>query len=84
MTRLISTRTLNSDFPTLYKQELEEFQNRNTCYFDSDFIFDDIKSQCKIFGLEIDKIYYSGFCGQGDGASFEGSYTYFKNWKKNS
>ncbi|MBU2249066.1 MAG: antitoxin of toxin-antitoxin stability system [Gammaproteobacteria bacterium] len=39
-------------------------------------IFDDIKEIGKLIGIDIDNIYFSGFWGQGDGACFEGSYSY--------
>jgi hypothetical protein len=43
-----------------------------------DFTIEDAKEIGKLFGLEIDKIYFSGFWCQGDGASFTGSYSYAK------
>ena len=47
-----------------------------------DFICDDVKRTAKIIGIEIDKIYFSGFSSQGDGACFEGSYKYASGWRK--
>ena len=46
--------------------------------FDSNWIIDDIKSTAAMFGLDIANFYYSGFCCQGDGASFTGYYSYKK------
>lgn len=46
--------------------------------FYDDCVIDDAKEIGKLFGLDIDKIYYSGFFHQGSGASFEGSYQYVK------
>lgn len=43
-----------------------------------DCIFEDAKTIGELFGLYIDKIYFSGFWSQGDGASFTGSYKYRK------
>lgn len=43
-----------------------------------DCIFDDAKTIGELFGLAIEKIYFSGFCSQGDGACFTGSYKYRK------
>ena len=40
--------------------------------------FEDSKACGKILGIDIDKIYFSGFASQGDGACFEGSYSYAK------
>lgn len=48
-----------------------------------EFIFDDEKEAGKILGINIDKIYFSGFSCQGDGACFEGSYGYAKQAVKN-
>lgn len=36
------------------------------------------KQPAEIMGIEIDKIYFSGFCNQGDGACFEGTYSFEK------
>lgn len=44
----------------------------------SDFIIDDTKEIAKIIGIDIDNIFFSGFWSQGDGACFEGSYSYAK------
>lgn len=44
-----------------------------------EFIFEDAKEIGKLIGIDIDKIYFSGFSSQGDGACFEGSYNYEKN-----
>lgn len=40
--------------------------------------YDDAKTCAAILGIEIDNIYFSGFSSQGDGACFEGRYTYRK------
>lgn len=48
-------------------------QNMEFC---ADSVIDDAKEFGKLFGLDIDKIYYSGFYHQGSGASFEGNYGY--------
>jgi hypothetical protein len=32
-------------------------------------------------GVDVDNIFWSGFCSQGDGACFTGRYSYTKNWK---
>lgn len=47
-----------------------------------DFVYDDAKRVGKILGIEIDKIWFSGFWSQGDGACFEGSYSYAKESSK--
>ena len=47
-----------------------------------DFIYDDVKRTGELIGIDIDKIYFSGFSSQGDGACFEGSYSYKPGWRK--
>jgi hypothetical protein len=42
----------------------------------SECIIDDAKEIASIIGIEIDKIYYTGFSNQGDGACFTGYYKY--------
>jgi hypothetical protein len=51
--------------------------------FDPDFVFEDARTAAKILGIEFNvtrngtaDIRYSGFCMQGDGASFVGTYSH--------
>jgi len=41
-----------------------------------DHVYDDAKECAAVIGINIDRIYFSGFSSQGDGACFEGSYCY--------
>lgn len=43
-----------------------------------EFIIDAAKEVGKILGFDIDKVYFSGFSSQGDGASWAGGYEYVK------
>ena len=45
-----------------------------------DSVYDCFMDVCSILGFDVDykNIYFSGFCSQGDGASFTGSYSYSK------
>jgi hypothetical protein len=43
-----------------------------------DYIYDDVKTIGDLMGISIDNIWHSGFCNQGDGACFEGVYSYEK------
>jgi len=43
-----------------------------------DFVYEDAKTIGALMGIEIAKIYFSGFWSQGDGACFEGEYAYVK------
>jgi len=41
-----------------------------------DFVYDDSITIAGLMGIDISKIYFSGFYSQGDGACFEGYYSY--------
>jgi len=43
-----------------------------------DAVYEDAKEVGKLLGITIDKIYFSGFPSQGDGACFAGQYEYAK------
>lgn len=47
-----------------------------------DCTFDYAKEVGAVLGIDIDKIYFSGFWSQSDGASFESSYRYKPGWRK--
>jgi len=47
-----------------------------------DSVYEDAITCAALLGIEIDKIYFSGFSSQGDGACFEGSYAYAKGSAK--
>lgn len=47
-----------------------------------DCVFDMVKDAGECLGIDIDQIFFSGFWCQGDGACFEGSYSYRKGWRK--
>jgi hypothetical protein len=50
--------------------------NGNDDWYDS--VYEDATECGKLIGIVIDKIYFSGFSSQGDGACFEGRYSYVK------
>lgn len=41
-----------------------------------DHVYEDAKEIASMFGLDIQKIYFTGFASQGDGACFEGDYSF--------
>lgn len=54
---------------------MEQFSDINTDHNWWEFIYEGFKEQTKTNTLfEVDKMYSSGFCSQGDGAMFEGSF----------
>ena len=62
---------------------IENNHDINTDYEWYDFNYEDAKQIGEIMGIDIDRIYFSGFSSQGDGACFEGSYSYEKGSVKN-
>ena len=46
-------------------------------WYDSDY--EDFTAICKLVGIEIDKIYFTGFSSQGDGACFTGNFKHVSN-----
>lgn len=50
--------------------------------FDADCVLYDAKECAALIGIDIDKIYYTGFSSQGDGACFTGYYKYVKGGLK--
>lgn len=80
----MKTKTINvyqfSELSDSAKQKaLDWYRSADDFTFDSECILDDAKETALLLGIDIDKIYYSGFSSQGDGASFIGSYKYKKN-----
>ena len=41
-------------------------------------VVEDAKTIAELFGLEVERVFFSGFSSQGDGACFEGDYRYKK------
>ena len=47
-----------------------------------DGVYEDAKNIAELMGIDIDNIWFSGFHSQGDGACFEGSFSYKKGMVK--
>ena len=69
-----------------FMKKLEKQSDINTDYDWFEMTYDDAKEIAGfakeiagLMGIKIDKIYFEGFWSQGDGACFEGSYSYAKN-----
>ena len=62
------------------QKAIEDFRSSDgfLCYDWYDHIYEDAKTIGALMGIDIDKIYFSGFSSQGDGACFEGTYKYKK------
>jgi hypothetical protein len=54
---------------------------KSTDFFYADYVIDDVKEVAAHLGIDIDRIFYSGFSSQGDGACFEGFYKYKSGWR---
>ncbi len=82
--RTIETIVYTFDELTEEAQEkaIENLHDINTGHEWWDFVYEDSKEIAKLFGLDIEKIYFSGFSSQGDGACVEGSYYYKKGGLK--
>jgi hypothetical protein len=78
--RIIPTETQAFKFSELSEEAkqkaLEQYRAGFDFSFHSECTLDDAKDIAALFGLDIDKIYYSGFWSQGDGVSFIGNYRY--------
>lgn len=65
------------------KETARQWYRENALDFEWwDCLVEDWKNLADLIGIEIDKIYFSGFCSQGDGACFEGAYSYRQGWRK--
>lgn len=58
------------------EKAIEQYRASFDFSFHSEFAIDDAKTIAALFGMDIEKVYYSGFWSQGDGASFFGDYRY--------
>ena len=64
------------------KAKARDWYRKNTDNEYSEFVIDDAKEVAALMGWEIDKIYWSGFWSQGDGACFTGMMRYKKGCAK--
>ena len=81
-----------TEIKTIYKfDELGEYAKQNALsewhengldYEWYDCVYEDAKEIGRRMGIKIDKIFFSGFSCQGDGACFEGEYAYAKGCQK--
>ena len=58
------------------KERAREWYRQGNCddSFWSECVIDDAKEIGKYMGMDVDKVYFSGFWSQGDGACFEGTW----------
>lgn len=61
---------------TAKQKALDECREWQTEHKWWEYVYDDAKRIGKIMGIDIERIYFSGFWSQGDGACFEGWYSY--------
>jgi hypothetical protein len=61
---------------------IDEHRDINTHDDWYDFVFEDFKTICEILGIDLDENEpcFSGFCSQGDGASWAGRYRAIRGW----
>ncbi len=58
------------------EKAIHKFRENNLDYEWWEHVYVDAKEVGTLMGISIDKIYFSGFCSQGDGACFEGHYSH--------
>lgn len=66
---------------TAKETTINAHRDANTDYEWWDFLFEDLKACAAILGIDVKDIHFSGFCSQGNGASFTGTYEYRKGWR---
>lgn len=71
-----------AELTTTAKEYAHQQHIQNIDYEWWDFIYENIKQAGIIMGIEISRIYFSGFSNQGDGACFDGFYKYAKGSSK--
>jgi len=67
---------------TAQETAINAFWEANTDHEWWDFLFDEFRTVASILGIDVKDTYFSGFYGQGDGASFTGTYEYRPGWRK--
>lgn len=65
------------------QKAIESMRDINVDYEWWDFTYDGFKEDAKEAGFDVDKIYFSGFASQGDGAMFEGEVNDITNFISN-
>jgi hypothetical protein len=80
MSKIISVQKEVFQFEELPESAKGTAINAVNCF--DDFVIDDAKTVAALMGWRIDKIYFSGFWSQGDGACFEGVMRYAKGCTK--
>ena len=56
------------------RKALDDFKSKTAEWIDLDFEVSEMTRLLEMFGFNNTKVHYSGFCSQGDGASFTASY----------
>jgi len=76
----MTTKTVNlftfDELSDSAKEKARDWYRTASCddSFSSEYILDEAKEQAQKMGLDIDKIYYSGFSNQGDGCCYIGDW----------
>jgi len=84
MTQIIETTVYSFDeLSDAAKEKARDWYREGALDYDwYDSVYSDAKEAGRILGIEITDIFFSGFCSQGDGACFEGRYSYAKQSAK--
>jgi hypothetical protein len=82
LTKTVTAYKFSELSPPARARALESFRDINTDYKWYEPVYENMQAIGAILGIEIDKMYFSGFSSQGDGACFEGSFRYEKDCVK--
>lgn len=89
-TKITTVYTFDELSDSAKEKARDNYRTNNLDYDWWDSVYEMAETAADLLGISIDTkgkhgtpaIYFSGFCSQGDGACFEGSYRYRVGWKK--
>jgi len=80
-TVLVNLFKINELSKEAQEHAYQTWLNTDAGEYDNGIMKDDITELGGCIGINIEKVLYSGFYSQGDGACFEGTYSYKSDWK---
>ena len=76
--KLYNAKELNEMFPKAFEKAImDNANNQWSCIYD--WWKDDFKQLLSLVGIDLEKMYYSGFGSQGDGLCFDATFYYEPN-----
>jgi hypothetical protein len=83
-TRVIRVYEFHELHPTVQENVINSYRDINTDHDWWNFVYEDAINIGRILGISIDKINFSGFSSQGDGAHFIGKYTGYEKGSRDN